>query len=221
MKFKDSAQLSRIDSDGRQYYRISFSHGNEWYLRDFSNGNLIPYETSHSKRLEQQYQESLKGTSFPIEKTTDEVLLLVAEAIKNKTDYDSKSHQFNSGKRFIVVNENGAIFLYLTEDKWSQSPETRFRLATFNEHEATFYFSNKVVMPRKSRMRMYNTLFKKLNQAFECYKFSYIHQETKGRDTRLMGVVPYLVDEMGNFVYPYNRKDIKWHREPFTLTIPL
>jgi hypothetical protein len=187
-----------VNNDEGRFYRHKHSYGHRWYKYEFSTGNLLPYELYET--LEVQYQALVNGKPATAEKNNEEIFDLIFDAIKNKTAFDSKPYQPNSGERFLVNVSETSIDLVATRIKNNHSQI----LATFTEKDVKIYFPE--IYANKRNHKFLNNLLTKLNVAFETDKFSYRYKLVRNDKIR--------IDKM-NFYYDQGVRGCVFEYIPF------
>jgi hypothetical protein len=186
-----------VDHNGDRFYRLTHSYGYKWYKYEFSTGNLLNIA---GETLESQYQTLVNGKPATAEKNNEEIFDLIVDAIKNKTSFDSKPYQPNSGERFLVNVSETSIDLVATRIKNNHSQI----LATFTEKDVKIYFPE--IYANKRNHKFLNNLLTKLNVAFETDKFSYRYKLVRNDKIR--------IDKM-NFYYDQGVRGCVFEYIPF------
>jgi hypothetical protein len=186
-----------VDHNGDRFYRLTHSYGYKWYKYEFSTGNLLNIAC---ETLESEYQALFNRKPATAEKNNEEIFDLIVDAIKNKTSFDSKPYQPNSGERFLVNVSETSIDLVATRIKNNHSQI----LATFTEKDVKIYFPE--IYANKRNHKFLNNLLTKLNVAFETDKFSYRYKLVRNDKIR--------IDKM-NFYYDQGVRGCVFEYIPF------
>jgi hypothetical protein len=202
MDIKGHGSFIRIDYEGKRYFRLCEGPGYNWYEYEFfansmqllTNEGVMKFELA--MELETQFKALFNNNPVKTEINNKKVLTLIADAIKNRKDFDSGPYQPNNDKRFIVKSDKDQSFLKIIQ----KSNNQEFLIGSFTDSNSFIYYPNESLYGRSSRARFINSLLSALNDKFDNNNFNYRYKETSNSG-KIEICVPTYDPEHKNIVF--------------------
>lgn len=170
-----------FDYAGNRYYRLSTELGHEWVTKEMT------VEFSLSEELERCWAELNAPKIFKFDLDNREMFSLMMDAIKSRKPFDSRDHQPNGSRKFVVeiTEDNSAILsvhpnvkIYTFNGVINYTDPVK--LAVFWDDKIELHLPPFDKLPKTgSRPKLIKTILQLLSEHFDVPEYIYKEQGKK------------------------------------------